>query len=194
MFLHADCRTVLPTLPPVDAIITSPPYWSGRGTGLGGESRPQDYVEALVTLPLPLTPHGTFWLLLGGALGIPWEVAAGFQARGWLLVQDVVWAHQHGHTPIFRFHRTPHGMRDTHSVWPIPAMQTITDTYAALPEALVARCLALSTRPGQTVLDPFAGIGTVGRVAQQQHRNFIGIECDPLTHALGSAYVSPHRN
>ena len=31
-------------------------------------------------------------------------------------------------------------------------------------------------------------------VAQQQHRNFIGIECDPLTHALGSAYVSPHRN
>ena len=180
MFLHGDCRTVLPTLPPVDAILTSPPYWTGQG-------RPQDYVQALVTLPLPLTPQGTFWLILGGALGIPWQVAAGFQARGWLLVQDIIWVHQHGHTTIFRFHRTPHGMRDTHSVWP---MQTVTDTYAPLPEALVARCLSLSTRPGHTVLDPFAGIGTVGRVAQQQHRNFIGIECDPLTHALGSAYVS----
>lgn len=40
----------------------------------------------------------------------------------------------------------------------------------------IERCLELWTNPGDTVLSPFAGIGSEGYQAIQQGRNFIGIE------------------
>jgi len=51
------------------------------------------------------------------------------------------------------------------------------------PEALLHRVLLASTRPGDTVLDPFFGTGTTGAVAKRLGRHFIGIERD-------SAYVA----
>jgi modification methylase len=47
------------------------------------------------------------------------------------------------------------------------------------PEALLHRVLLASTRPGDTVLDPFFGTGTTGAVAKRLGRRFIGIERDP---------------
>ena len=44
------------------------------------------------------------------------------------------------------------------------------------PEALIARILHATTRPGDTVLDPFFGSGTTGAVAKRLGRSFIGIE------------------
>ncbi len=44
------------------------------------------------------------------------------------------------------------------------------------PEALLHRVLLASTRPGDTVLDPFFGTGTTGAVAKRLGRRFIGIE------------------
>jgi modification methylase len=44
------------------------------------------------------------------------------------------------------------------------------------PEALLARVLMSSTRPGDIVLDPFFGTGTTGAVAKRLGRNFVGIE------------------
>ena len=46
------------------------------------------------------------------------------------------------------------------------------------PEALVHRILLATTRPGDTVLDPFFGTGTTGAVARRLGRRFIGIERD----------------
>lgn len=46
------------------------------------------------------------------------------------------------------------------------------------PEALLARVLLSSTRPGDVVLDPFFGSGTTGAVAKKLGRSFIGIERD----------------
>jgi modification methylase len=46
------------------------------------------------------------------------------------------------------------------------------------PEALLARVLLASSRPGDLVLDPFAGSGTTGAVARQLGRRFLGIERD----------------
>jgi len=44
------------------------------------------------------------------------------------------------------------------------------------PEALLARIMLASTRPGDVILDPFFGSGTTGAVAKKLGRNFIGIE------------------
>jgi modification methylase len=47
------------------------------------------------------------------------------------------------------------------------------------PEALLHRVLLGSTRPGDTVLDPFFGTGTTGAVARRLGRRWLGIERDP---------------
>lgn len=44
------------------------------------------------------------------------------------------------------------------------------------PEALLARVMMASTKPGDVVLDPFFGSGTTGAVARRLGRHFIGIE------------------
>jgi modification methylase len=44
------------------------------------------------------------------------------------------------------------------------------------PEALLARILLSSTRPGDVVLDPFFGSGTTGAVARKLGRHFVGCE------------------
>src|SRR6202790_3547115 len=44
------------------------------------------------------------------------------------------------------------------------------------PEALLARVILASSRPGDVVLDPFFGTGTTGAVAKRLGRRFIGIE------------------
>ncbi|MBB3949687.1 site-specific DNA-methyltransferase [Aureimonas jatrophae] len=44
------------------------------------------------------------------------------------------------------------------------------------PEALLARVILSSTRPGDTILDPFFGTGTTGAVAKRLGRHFVGIE------------------
>ena len=43
-------------------------------------------------------------------------------------------------------------------------------------EELVKRCIKLWSCPGDVVLDPFAGAGTVNKVAIENHRSAIGIE------------------
>jgi len=48
-----------------------------------------------------------------------------------------------------------------------------------LHEGLVERCLLLTTKPGDLVLDPFAGTGTVLRVCKRINRRCISIEIDP---------------
>lgn len=44
------------------------------------------------------------------------------------------------------------------------------------PEALLARVILASTKPGDIILDPFFGSGTTGAVAKRLGRNFVGIE------------------
>jgi len=51
-------------------------------------------------------------------------------------------------------------------------------------EELVKRCIKLWSNPNDTVLDPFAGGGTVNYVAIKNNRNAIGIELREDFHAL----------
>lgn len=48
-----------------------------------------------------------------------------------------------------------------------------------LPEALVRRIIGVSSNPGDHVLDPFAGSGTVPAVAAAMGRHGVGIEKNP---------------
>ena len=58
------------------------------------------------------------------------------------------------------------------------------------PEALLARVLLASSRPGDVVLDPFFGTGTSGAVAKRLGRRFIGIERDPAYAAAAERRIA----
>jgi len=58
------------------------------------------------------------------------------------------------------------------------------------PEALLARIMLASTRPGDIVLDPFFGSGTTGAVAKKLGRNFVGIEREESYIAAAQARIA----
>lgn len=62
------------------------------------------------------------------------------------------------------------------SVWTIATQPFHDAHFATFPEALVEPCILAGSREGDTVLDPFAGSGTVGVVALRHNRRFVGIE------------------
>src|SRR6187401_2221124 len=58
------------------------------------------------------------------------------------------------------------------------------------PEALLARVILSTSRPGDLILDPFSGTGTTGAAAKRLGRQFIGIERDPAYAAAAEARIS----
>jgi modification methylase len=58
------------------------------------------------------------------------------------------------------------------------------------PEALLARVILASSRPGDLILDPFSGTGTTGATAKRLGRQFIGIERDPAYAAAAATRIS----
>jgi modification methylase len=58
------------------------------------------------------------------------------------------------------------------------------------PEALLARVILSSSRPGDLLLDPFSGTGTTGATAKRLGRWFIGIERDAAYAAAAQARIS----
>ncbi len=71
------------------------------------------------------------------------------------------------------------GTRNRRSVWTIPTKPFPGSHFAVMPEALVEPCVLAGSRPGDLVLDPFTGSGTVGVVALKHGRDFIGTELNP---------------
>jgi DNA modification methylase len=69
--------------------------------------------------------------------------------------------------------------RNRRSVWLIVTQPYSGAHFAVMPEALVEPCLLAGSRPGDVVLDPFTGSGTVGAVAIGHGRSFIGCELNP---------------
>jgi len=58
------------------------------------------------------------------------------------------------------------------------------------PEALLARVILASSRPGDLVLDPFCGTGTTGAVAKRLSRQFIGIEREETYAAAAASRIA----
>lgn len=66
--------------------------------------------------------------------------------------------------------------RNARSVWTIASTPYAGAHFAVMPPELVAKCVLAGSRIGDVVLDPFFGSGTVGMVAEQLGRKWVGIE------------------
>ena len=65
------------------------------------------------------------------------------------------------------------------NVWEMPGDNTDRGHPGIFPEALARDHILSWSNPGDTVLDPFLGSGTTGKMALLNDRNFIGIEISP---------------
>ena len=67
-------------------------------------------------------------------------------------------------------------LRNRRSVWQINTVPFPGAHFAVMPMKLVEPCILAGSRPGDLVLDPFMGSGTVAMVAKEQGRAYLGIE------------------
>lgn len=69
--------------------------------------------------------------------------------------------------------------RNRRSVWTIATKPYSDAHFATFPVALVEPCVLAGSAPGDVVLDPFMGSGTVAQVAENLGRKWIGCELNP---------------
>ncbi len=151
----------------------------------------------------PDTPDG---LKPKDLLGIPWRLAFALQNDGWYLRSDIVWNKPNAmpesvkdrptksHEYLFmltkseKYHYDYEAvkeiglngkLRNRRSVWEINTQAFAGAHFATFPLNLIKPCILASTRPGDFVLDPFFGSGTVGVSCMEHQRNYVGIELNP---------------
>lgn len=130
-------------------------------------------------------------------IGIPWRVALAMIAKGWVLRCPIIWRRENSppeptakdrpwrtYEMAFMFSKTPKyyfdrdNLNDEEDIWTISDRPISAKGIhsAAFPEKLVERCLKIGCPKNGLVLDPFAGSGTVLRVAVQSGRAAVGID------------------
>lgn len=139
-----------------------------------------------------LSPSGSLYVFSG------WnrlkEVLCGLDEAGFTTINHLIWKYQFGvftrkkyvtsHYHIlfavknprrYTFHKVEHYPED---VWVINReyWKGKKKTPTKLPCELVKRILSFSSNPGDMVLDPFLGSGTVAVVSQEMGRHFLGFE------------------
>jgi len=170
-------------------------YTSGGRTWRAPDKK--NPVRAMTTRPP--TPEG---LKPKELVGIPWRLAFALQASGWFLRSDVIWRKPNAmpesvrdrptrsHEYVFfmtkneRYYYDRTAVpevngRNLRSVWDINTQPFPEAHFATFPPELVERCVKTTSQPGDVVLDPFLGSGTVAAVAIQNQRAFLGIELNP---------------
>lgn len=131
------------------------------------------------------------------AIGIPWRVALAMIRRAWTLRSPIVWQREASlpeptakdrpwrtYEMIFMFSQSPRyyflrqALGGEEDIWKISSRPKNTKGVhsAAFPEELVEKCLQIGCPEGGEVLDPFAGSGTVLRVALRSRRPATGID------------------
>lgn len=187
-----DCLAVLPTLGPVDAVITDPPYgisYSPSGGGKGafgkpvykrftgtdvvrGDDRPFDpspFINLAPTVILwgannyaPRLPVSACWLI--------WDKR---EAESTLKFADceMAWTSLPGQARIFR--HLWNGVAKASEVGEPRVHPT------QKPIALMQWCIKQAKLPTPSVIfDPFMGSGTAGIAAVKAGHEFIGVEID----------------
>jgi site-specific DNA-methyltransferase (cytosine-N4-specific) len=149
----------------------------------------------------PATPVG---LKPKDLIGIPWRVAFALQEDGWYLRADIIWHKPNcqpesvkdrptrAHEYLFMFSKaqnyfynheavkepslTDGKPRNRRSVWSVKTEGFPGAHFATFPAKLIEPCILAGSKPGDLVLDPFFGSGTVGELALGLKRRFVGIE------------------
>lgn len=135
-------------------------------------------------------------------VGIPWRVALALQEAGWYLRSDIIWEKPNcmpesvrdrptrAHEYVFLLTKSlkyfynneaargPNG-RNRRTVWSIPTEPFSGAHFATFPPRLVENCILPSTEPGDWVIDPFFGAGTVGVVCKEHNRHYVGVDLNP---------------
>jgi hypothetical protein len=202
------------TSPPFQTDVDAPnPFgYINRGRG---SPRSAGYLLDFTVLEMELSrvisPNGTCWLVLGGLF--PWTILQQWATWSWIVAKVSVWdtsvvAQLHyPWGPQWSRRQARRGScsrRIPGSSWRLPprrpaAPRDVSDPYAGvvtdqpytpLARRFVRECLTSSTSPGDLVLDPCCGTGTVTAEAKALHRRFIGIEIDPDSCAFARARTS----
>lgn len=85
---------------------------------------------------------------------------------------------QHNRAGLSKIEAVGH-TRNKRSVWEVATQAYSEAHFATFPAALIEPCIKAGCPTGGTVLDPFAGAGTTGLVADRLQRNAILIELNP---------------
>ena len=161
--------------------------------------------ESRMKLAAPVRPPTPERLKPKDLIGVPWRLAFSLQDAGWWLPSAVTWhkpnAHPESvsdrptkaHETVFLLSanqnyyydmdavRGPNGRR-LRTIWDIPTeprkrrMDGHDDHPAVMPATLAQRCVEMTSRPGDVVLDPYAGSGTTLLAAQELGRRWVGVE------------------
>jgi len=194
----ADSREVLPTLAPVDAVITDPPY-SDNTHKMAKTNKGAGHGVRLVTFDALTADDFTASMrsMLGASQG--WVVATCDYRHACLtydwpeFVRLGAWVKPNP-MPQISADRPAQGFEVVlilHSgrtkkawnrgggsgVWTFPPAQSA-EVPTQKPFGLAAALVGDFTTAGQTVLDPYMGSGTTGAACMKHGRNFIGIERD----------------
>lgn len=178
-------------------------FWFNIGDGYTSGNRgwraPDKKNRARAMSVRPDTPEG---LKPKDLMGIPWRLALSLQDDGWYLRADIVWNKPNAmpesvkdrptraHEYIFMFTKSEQyyydrnaiverNGRNCRSVWNVNTQGFAGAHFATFPPKLVEPCIRASTRACDFVLDPFFGSGTVGLVAEELGRRYVGIELHP---------------
>ncbi|WP_417546844.1 DNA-methyltransferase [Marinobacter sp.] len=178
-------------------------FWLNLGDGYTSGNRrwraPDRKNPARAMSVRPETPEG---LKPKDLLGIPWRVAFALQDDGWFLRSDIVWHKPNcmpesvkdrptrSHEYLFMFSKSPkysyqrerileENGRNCRSVWNVNTQGFSGAHFATFPSKLIEPCILSSSEPGDFILDPFFGSGTVGLVASDNDRKFVGVELNP---------------
>jgi DNA modification methylase len=71
------------------------------------------------------------------------------------------------------------GKRNRRSVWTISTRPSKVSHFAVFPPELIEPCILAGSKPGDLVLDPFMGSGTVAGVCEKLGRHWVGCELNP---------------
>ena len=108
-------------------------------------------------------------------VGVPWRLAFALQQDGWYLRSDIIWEKPNCMPESVK---EPNG-RNRRTVWSIPTEPFAGAHFATFPPKLIEPCVLAGSEPGDWVLDPFFGSGTVGVVCVEKRRNYVGVELNP---------------
>lgn len=181
----AEAEAVVPTLAPVDALVTDPPYGIGEAAGKNAtrtnlavakdygkltwdnKPAPQWLIDCAISkAQSSIIFGGNFYVLPPASCWLVWdkENTGDFAdcELAWTNMKKAVRRIKYQWNGMLRANNEPRGEHPTQK--PVQVMEW---ALMQLPEG------------SQTILDPFMGSGTTGIAALNLGRKFIGIEREP---------------